>query len=277
MPPPRQRTTANLDDSRSEASSSTRERHYTGTKGRRPANAPAGSSMSSKDMKVAAATASAGGPNAEADYSGEAAGKKKIRMPQTQERTGHSLPFRSHFPTLIMDRKNSYLLKLTLSYSKISWSSMPLSVLHEYRHAYKLPCPSAYSSQISSILLSQGVGQRSPTAIAARRAQLARRKADDGRPSKRDDNTNSTSANASASASGVSRRGKDADDRNRQEAGLDLHTVRGQGRVTKDHLATAVRKHFNNVGLAEQDAIARFLYKVREEGKDHEFRLRFQP
>ncbi|KAK2743877.1 hypothetical protein FQN55_007097 [Onygenales sp. PD_40] len=233
MPPPRQRTTANLDDSRSEASSSTRERHHTGTKGRRPANAPAGSSMSSKDMKVAAATASAGGPNAEADYSGEAAG--------------------------------------------ISWSSMPLSVLHEYRHAYKLPCPSAYSSQISSILLSQGVGQRSPTAIAARRAQLARRKADDGKPSKRDDNTPSTSANASASASGVSRRGKDADDRNRHEAGLDLHTVRGQGRVTKDHLATAVRKHFNNVGLAEQDAIARFLYKVREEGKDHEFRLRFQP
>ncbi|KAK2807217.1 hypothetical protein FQN50_005504 [Emmonsiellopsis sp. PD_5] len=240
MPPPRQRTTANLDDSRSEASSSTRERHHTGTKGRRPANAP---SMSSKDMKVAAATASAGGPNAEADYSGEAAG-------------------------------------LTLSYYKISWSTMPLPVLHEYRHAYKLPCPSAYSSQISSILLSQGIGQRSPTAIAARRAQLAaRRKADDGRSSKRDDNTNSTSANASASGngSGVSRKGKDADDRNRHEAGLDIHTVRGQGRVTKDHLATAVRKHFNNVGLAEQDAIARFLYKVREEGKDHEFRLRFQP
>ncbi|EEH47133.1 uncharacterized protein PADG_03231 [Paracoccidioides brasiliensis Pb18] len=236
---PRQRTTANLDDSRSEASSGTRERHPTGTKGRRAVNAAATSNpISSKDLKASAATTTTtGGQNAEPDHSGEPSG--------------------------------------------INWSSMPLSVLHQYRHAYNLPCPSSSSSQISSIILNQGIGLRSPTTIAARRAQLsARRKAANdasaSRPSKKDDNTNNTAVAASGSGVG---NGMDLES-SRGVAGMDVHgisTFRGQGRVTKDHLATAVRKHFNNVGLVEQDAIARFLYKVREEGKGHEFRLRFQP
>ncbi|PGG95945.1 hypothetical protein AJ79_09800 [Helicocarpus griseus UAMH5409] len=238
MAPPRQRTAANLDDSRSEASSGAKERNPTGTKGRRPANAPAaGSALSSKDMKVAAATSSSGGPNTESAQSGESAG--------------------------------------------INWSSMPLSVLHQYRHAYKLPCPSAYSSQISSVILNQGIGLRSPTSIAARRAQIAARRkaADDGsgsRSAKKDD----SASHADASGTGVSTRTLGEDNIDKGAVGMDLHSIsthRGQGRVTKDHLATAVRKHFNNVGLAEPDAIARFIYKVREEGKGHEFRLRFQP
>lgn len=56
-----------------------------------------------------------------------------------------------------------------------------------------------------------------------------------------------------------------------------LRRVQGQDRVSKDHLAAAVRKHFNNVAISEQDAVARFLYKVREERKGRAFRLRFQP
>jgi hypothetical protein len=56
-----------------------------------------------------------------------------------------------------------------------------------------------------------------------------------------------------------------------------LHRVRGQGRVGKDQLASAVRKHFNNIAVSEQDAVARFLYKVREQRRGREFRLRFQP
>ncbi|PGH35883.1 hypothetical protein GX50_01208 [[Emmonsia] crescens] len=238
MAPPRQRTAANPDDSKSEASSSTRERHPPGTKGRRPPNVPApGSSMSSRDMKVAAAATAAGGHNAGTDTLGE--------------------------------------------FSGINWSNMPLPVLHQYRHAYNLPCASAYSSQISSIILNQGIGLRSPTTIAARRAQLAARRkapadASGSRSSKKDDITNN--AVAGVSGNGVT---KLIDgDSSKGAAGMDLHgisTLRGQGRVTKDHLATAVRKHFNNVGLVEQDAIARFLYKVREEGKGHEFRMRFQP
>ncbi|EEQ91239.1 hypothetical protein RJZ56_007872 [Blastomyces dermatitidis] len=227
MAPPRQRTATNPEDSRSEASSSTRERHPTSTKGRRQPNIAAlGSSMSSRDMKIAAAVTAAGSHDAGTENSTEPVG--------------------------------------------INWSSMPLSVLHQYRHAYNLPCASAYSSQISSIILSQGIGLRSPTTIAARRAQLAARRktVEDGsvsRSSKKDDITNNKSLDGDNSSSAP---------------GMDLHrisTVRGQGKVTKDQLATAVRKHFNNVGLVEQDAIARFLYKVREEGKGHEFRLRFQP
>ncbi|KAG5298032.1 hypothetical protein I7I48_07361 [Histoplasma ohiense] len=226
MAPPRQRIVTNPDDSRSEASSGTRERHPTGTKGRRPANTAApGSAVSSRDMKVAAAITATSGHNAGTGSLTESTG--------------------------------------------VNWSSMPLSVLHQYRHAYNLPCPSAYSSQISSIILNQGVGLRSPTTIAARRAQLAsqRKKAEHGnsfRSSKRDD-----SANKSLDG-----------DNNNVASGMDLHrisTLRGQGRVTKDQLANVVRKHFNNVGLMEQDAIAKFLYKVREEGKGREFRLRFQP
>lgn len=47
--------------------------------------------------------------------------------------------------------------------------------------------------------------------------------------------------------------------------------------MSKKQLAQVVRKHFNNAGLGEQEAIARFLYKVREEGRGRQFRLRFQP
>jgi hypothetical protein len=74
--------------------------------------------------------------------------------------------------------------------------------------------------------------------------------------------------------SGVTRR--DGSEK-QKDAGRELHHIRGQGRVSKDQLAMSVRKHFNNVALVEQDAIARFLYKVREEGKGREFRLRFKP
>ena len=68
MAPPRQRTAMALDDSRSEASSSTRERQGTAPKGRRPANPPvAVSATLSKEMKPSASTAPA---NADAEQSG---------------------------------------------------------------------------------------------------------------------------------------------------------------------------------------------------------------
>ncbi|KAF3480564.1 uncharacterized protein GIQ15_05911 [Arthroderma uncinatum] len=115
--------------------------------------------------------------------------------------------------------------------ASIDWSTMPLSVLHEYRYVYNLPCPSSFSSQINAILLSQGVGLRSATAISRQE---------------------------------------------QEEGGETLHRV-SRGRVSKARLAAAVRKHFNNTAISEQDAIARFLYKVNEERRGKEFRLRFQP
>lgn len=143
---------------------------------------------------------------------------------------------------------------------------MPLSILHDYRHAYKLSTPSAYARPISKIYLSSGIGLRSPTAIAARKAAQAVA------------SSSSSSSNSSIS-SGPTHRSrttvtgvlKPATETNK------VHKINSQDRVGKEQLALAVRKHFNAAGLVEQDAIARFLYKVREEGRGREFRLRFQP
>ncbi|PGH20088.1 hypothetical protein AJ80_03738 [Polytolypa hystricis UAMH7299] len=232
MAPPRQRA-ANPDDSRSEASSSTKERQGTGSKGRKPANVSgAGGSTSTKDMKIAAAITAANQPlDADGDQ-------------QRNELSG------------------------------ISWSSMPLSILHDYRQTYNVSVPSAFSTEISSIVLSQGIGLRSPTAIAARRAQLAASR-------RKEDVSSSSQQRQSPNPDAASSDSKPPNSLAPSAADASLHRIatlpHGQGRVSKDHLAMSVRKHFNNVGLAEQDAIARFLYKVREEGKGREFRLRFQP
>ena len=145
---------------------------------------------------------------------------------------------------------------------------MPLSILHDYRHAYKLSTPSAYARPISKIYFSSGIGLRSPTAIAARKAASAVA------------SSSSSSSSGSSTSSGPTHRSrntttasvlKPATETNR------VHKINSQDRVGKEQLALAVRKHFNAAGLVEQDAIARFLYKVREEGKGREFRLRFQP
>lgn len=42
-------------------------------------------------------------------------------------------------------------------------------------------------------------------------------------------------------------------------------------RQNKDQLATAVRKHFNGLGIQENDVIVEFLYKVKFQGKHHIF------
>ena len=179
---------------------------------------------------------------------------------------------------------------------------MPLSVLHDYRHAYNLPCPSAYSSQINGILLSQGIGLRSPTSLAARTtktssstsSKAARSQNNQPNPanklseatSSKPNNTTPTTTTTTAAAvptdAGRSFTGESipplAPPPPQTRSGrTNLRRVQGQDRVSKDHLAAAVRKHFNNVAISEQDAVARFLYKVREERKGRAFRLRFQP
>lgn len=135
---------------------------------------------------------------------------------------------------------------------KVPWSDLPLDILHAYRHVHKLPTPSAFSNDYSRVVLSQGVGLRSPTALAARRAQS----------SHKEQNERNT-ASGSQTESSV----EDAS----------LRRIIGQDRVSKDQFALVVRKHFNSAGLSEQETIARFLYTVREERRGRQFRLRFQP
>ncbi|PKY01414.1 hypothetical protein P168DRAFT_329380 [Aspergillus campestris IBT 28561] len=221
MAPPRQRTTAVHDDSRSEASSTARE-HKTASKGRKTANAPA-AGVSRAEAKAAANVTSA---------------------PAVED----NLP-------------------------KIDWNEMPLSMLHSYRHSYKLSCPSAYPSEYSQLLLSKGIGLRSPTAIAAQRAHQA----------KQDPQTNGVNGadNAGVAPKNAPNGIASSRDPTHGQRTVDgksaLHRIIAQDRVSKKQLATAARKHFNNAALAEQEAIARFLYKVREEGRGRQFRLRFQP
>lgn len=40
-----------------------------------------------------------------------------------------------------------------------------------------------------------------------------------------------------------------------------------QRRQSKEQLANAVRKHFNSMGISENDTVVDFLYKVRWQGK----------
>lgn len=153
---------------------------------------------------------------------------------------------------------------------------MPLSMLHSYRHSYKLSCPSAYPSEYSQLLLSKGIGLRSPTAIAAQRAHQA----------KHDPQTNGVNGvdssavapkNTAPNGIASSREPTHTHGQRTVDGKSALHRIIAQDRVSKKQLATAARKHFNNAALAEQEAIARFLYKVREEGRGRQFRLRFQP
>lgn len=172
---------------------------------------------------------------------------------------------------------------------------MPLSILHDYRHAYKLSTPSAYSKSYSKMLLSCGIGLRSPTAIAARRAQLPNARRPKNGSSTRTSQQDQSLLTSEAMERTMSRNTDSSIGRPTADNGLSnnnvssktgyivdlqrrhIHQIIGQGRVSKEQLAMAVRKHFNSAGLMEQEAIARFLYKVREEGKSREFRLRFQP
>ncbi|KAL2000676.1 hypothetical protein VTN02DRAFT_2773 [Thermoascus thermophilus] len=159
---------------------------------------------------------------------------------------------------------------------------MPLRFLHDYRHAYRLSTPSAYSKPYNALLLSQGIGLRSPTSLAVRRAQQL------SRAHHRDLNgtgpSNGTTTEESEHGMGGDVQSGARFDLHIHDRGhgherhqRHLHRIIGQGRVSKEQLALAVRKHFNSAGLVEQEAIARFLYKVREEGKGRQFRLRFQP
>jgi hypothetical protein len=260
MAPPRQRTAGVQDDSRSEASNGTREQKSTTAKSRKVAGASlALSSASSREAKVSAAVANVTSAPANP-------GEQADDLPKVSSPTVLSMCILINLLTC------DYL-------AQIQWSEMPLDFLHSYRHAYKLSCPSAFSHDYSRILLSQGVGLRSPTSIAAQRAKLLQQQHETN-------GTNSTASSRTSenkpSTNGITGHTLSGRTHPRKEHGPPkeksaLNRTIGQGRVSKTQLATAVRKHFNSAALAEQEAIARFLYKVREEGRGRQFRLRFQP
>lgn len=162
--------------------------------------------------------------------------------------------------------RNHHLQNSPLTeYEQLPWSDLPLDILHAYRHAHKLPTPSAFSNDYSRILLTQGIGLRSPTALAARRAQSSSHRTHRTNTNTNTNTTSNTNSNTASQADFSS-----VDDSS-------LRRIIGQDRVSKDQFALVVRKHFNSAGLSEQEVIARFLYTVREERRGRSFRLRFQP
>jgi hypothetical protein len=163
----------------------------------------------------------------------------------------HSQPKNRHPPTLQLYSNIN---------SQLPWSDLPLEILHSYRHVHKLPTPSAFASDYSRTILSQGIGLRSPTSLAARRAQSS--------PSSSSHNHTHTQNHSHGHGHRHGRNGESADS---------LRRIVGQDRVSKDQFALVVRRHFNSAGLSEQETIARFLYTVREERRGRQFRLRFQP
>lgn len=118
----------------------------------------------------------------------------------------------------------------------MEWAKIDSSILHEYRYAYRLNTPSAFSNPHNELVLSRGIGKMSPT--------MVRRK-----------------------------------ERRRQ---------------SKEQLTHAVRKHFNGLGIQENEVVVDFLYKVHHSGisspepsikqasltqfsPDKNFRMRFAP
>ena len=67
-------------------------------------------------------------------------------------------------------------------------------------------------------------------------------------------------------------------DRSRKSSRIsNLNNDRSEaGRIGKEALAMAVRKHFNSMSVNEGDVVARFAYVVRQHD-GREFRLRFRP
>lgn len=120
---------------------------------------------------------------------------------------------------------------------------MPTSVLHSYRHAYRLPIPSCYTHPAAPIMLSQGIGRRSPTAIASRRLrkQLSRAQSQ-----------NQTGHKTTSGENGG-----------------------GGGKTEREQVAIAVRKHFNDAAINEASTIVRLVYIGKEGSKG--FRSRFHP
>lgn len=181
-------------------------------------------------------------------------------------------------PHVRMHRKKKHNRKLanTISSAQLPWSDLPLEILHAYRHAHKLPTPSAFSNEYSRILLTQGIGLRSPTALAARRAQSsAQRRHERDATGNRDRHNHGVNGTSGSHSTSNSNPGSNTDSSSVEDSSL--HRIIGQDRVGKDQIALVVRRHFNSAGLSEQESIARFLYTVREERTGRQFRLRFQP
>jgi hypothetical protein len=101
-------------------------------------------------------------------------------------------------------------------------------------------------------MLIRGIGRHSPTAVASRRAKRALKALQTQSQPSMNPNAEKASEGGKSNKGGF-----------------------GGGKVPKEQLAMAVRRHFNAMGLNESDTIVRFGYVGSQNGR--EFRQRFRP
>lgn len=137
---------------------------------------------------------------------------------------------------------------------QINWLDQPLSLLHAYRHTYRLQTPSSFTHPVSQMILARGIGRHSPTMVASRRAKRAQ-KASQAPQSSSSHPHNDKDGSGAGNANG--------------KGGF------GGGKAPKEQLAMAVRKHFNAMGLNESETVVRIAYVGSQNRR--EFRQRFRP
>ncbi|KNG86981.1 hypothetical protein ANOM_005043 [Aspergillus nomiae NRRL 13137] len=243
MAPPRQRATAVHDDSRSEASSTTREQKTGAGKGRKAANNSTVVNSASHvkiSSNVANVTSAPMGDGDQPDNQPKVS-YFLAKHPKSLPSPGPRCLSNSSTPT---DTPTKY------PHPALSHRILPAHPLQRNRpsipYLHRRPTgPSSPKPEHKRLSHQQ---QKTPSPHIA------------------------SKINGTKGSSGHNHKNQSA-----MEGKNALNHIIGQDRVSKNHLAFTVRKHFNSAGLAEQEAIARFLYKVREEGRGRQFRLRFQP
>lgn len=171
----------------------------------------------------------------------------------------------------------------------MDWTTVPIPVLHRYRHAYRLRVPSA-SPFYNHLILSQGIGKRAPSRAGYTFTAHKRRQGQQGQLGQQGQ-VNPAASGGAGLGLGLAR----------GESGLSEGSFEGEmdgaegggggggagaggggqgggasgagvgvgrrGRCTREQLATVVRKNFNAQPISESDVIVNFLYSVKNQGE----------
>ncbi|KAF8441869.1 hypothetical protein BGX38DRAFT_1203339 [Terfezia claveryi] len=165
----------------------------------------------------------------------------------------------------------------------ISWHLVPLPVLHRYRHAYRLRVPSA-SSFYNNLILSQGIGKRSPSRAgyvfpsSSSRGYMSTNAHHHHHNHHHHPGLARDGSGLSEMSFGGDLAGEDGGGSGSGSGSAGRASDGGEGRrgrITREQLATVVRKNFNAQPISESDVIVNFLYSVKNQDKT--FRLRFPP
>ena len=162
---------------------------------------------------------------------------------------------------------------------QMDWSTVPISVLHRYRHAYRLRVPSA-SPFYNHLILSQGIGKRSPSHAGYTFTSTPPTTYLHTRPPPHHHHpyhhhlhpSHHASGNTVNNVPGLERGGSGLSDVSVGDVfgpGFGIGGSGGamRGRCTREQLATVVRKNFNAQPINESDVIVNFLYSVKNQGK----------